>query len=279
MKALPHRLSQRMIEEVFLSPHFTEPEKNELVVAVENLVLATFWRGRLDPSENYSPRFANKLGEVLEVFMANRNYPEDMKVHLQEEPRIVSPWFGGKPAPIGSTEGEEAKGSGGGILLPPRRAPPSLGYLEWRAEMEQDEPPEGITQMRRLNETQAKDWEDIKDRVQEAEEALRGALQSLQERVQKEWEDVIEPMIQDINAATDTASEFIDGIKDKMDEYSEDRTDTWRESDNGEAFADWRAEWDVELPNLEIEEPGIPDLDDEGDLASEILEEISISVM
>jgi|SRR5215471_14508371 len=48
---------------------------------------------------------------------------------------------------------------------------------------------------------------------------------------------------------------FRDEIVGKMDEYVEERSDKWRESDAGENYESWKADWE----NFSTEELEVPD--------------------
>lgn len=116
--------------------------------------------------------------------------------------------------------------------------------------------------MRGLSESRVKERGAILQRLEAAEHDLRTKLLSLQGHVHRAWVEVIEPSIQELNAAAEDGNAFIEAVKEEMEDYYENRSEAWQAGDRGESFKDWQTEWDIELGILELEEPEIPELDD-----------------
>jgi uncharacterized coiled-coil DUF342 family protein len=67
------------------------------------------------------------------------------------------------------------------------------------------------------------------------------------------------------NAAVDEAIEFRDEIVGAIEEYVDERSERWQESDAASSYEDWKQQWEgVEIESVEeiaADEPELPDFD------------------
>jgi uncharacterized protein with von Willebrand factor type A (vWA) domain len=82
----------------------------------------------------------------------------------------------------------------------------------------------------------------------------------------------VDEMIDDLNRMVDEANEVIDDarrwaedIARVIDEYIDERSEKWQESERGEAYAQWRAEYEnlqtEDMDHFALEENPQPDLE------------------
>lgn len=65
-----------------------------------------------------------------------------------------------------------------------------------------------------------------------------------------EWKALrerLEQLVQDVNDALSEAQDFVDTVKDEMEEYAAEKSVKWSESDEGAAYSRWLGAWDTSL--------------------------------
>lgn len=109
--------------------------------------------------------------------------------------------------------------------------------------------------MKKLNKTQLKQRDDIGTKINDAFSDLAKAIEKYNETINAARSDV-EAALTDYNAAIGEAASFRDDLVSEMDSYEGDRSEKWAETEAGEAFANWKSEWEgAELDEVEIDFP------------------------
>lgn len=62
------------------------------------------------------------------------------------------------------------------------------------------------------------------------------------------------PKVDAVNVAIDAANAFTEEVHDELESYYDEKSERWQEGEAGQAYADWRDEWDLVLDALELEE-------------------------
>lgn len=83
---------------------------------------------------------------------------------------------------------------------------------------------------------------------------LEMAIDAFNEALAKAWEP-LEAALSNYNDAISEANVFAEGIVSDMQEYSEGKSDKWKEGDRGTAYSAWMAQWDESLYACELSKP------------------------
>jgi len=131
--------------------------------------------------------------------------------------------------------------------------------------------------MRKLNKTQQArlatlrvQYDAAKTRLKERISETNDEIDNLNEKLKQVVTDV-QSAVDDLNEAIVEMDSFREEIASEISDYISGRSETWTESDGGQAHQDWHEKWDTSLEEVEIElpdtfepieEPEFPDLDD-----------------
>ncbi|GAA5666125.1 hypothetical protein Brsp07_04634 [Brucella sp. NBRC 14130] len=83
--------------------------------------------------------------------------------------------------------------------------------------------------------------------------------------------------IDEYNEQLEEARGFAEDMVSEMDNYMSERSERWQDGDTGQAYSDWKSEWEnVELDELEhVEVPELPSTD-HGDALEQAPEEPNV---
>lgn len=76
-------------------------------------------------------------------------------------------------------------------------------------------------------------------------------VENIREQINNMIDNRLAGAIEAYNAALSEARDFIEDAVGKMEDYVEDKSENWGDSDTGTAYMDWKSEWEgMDLENL-----------------------------
>jgi hypothetical protein len=78
----------------------------------------------------------------------------------------------------------------------------------------------------------------------------------------KDLEESIKPLLEEYNGIIGSINEFAENIKQRQQDYYDDRSESWQESDRGMEYECWKDEWDSFYELDEIECPDFVDIEE-----------------
>lgn len=117
-----------------------------------------------------------------------------------------------------------------------------------------------------MNAIKGKDLKNLEEIANDARllyQELETVVSAFNERVQKEFEDQITPLLDKVNDKIDEFNQEINSLVDTAQEYYEDRSEAWQESERGDAYASWIDELGgCEFDHIFLDDPGLDFLSD-----------------
>jgi hypothetical protein len=100
--------------------------------------------------------------------------------------------------------------------------------------------------MKRLTKTDSEQQDSLVRNLNEKAEAVKEVIA----RINSIIADELNPAISDYNSIITDADEFRNEIVGRMDDYVNERSEKWSESEVGENYSSWKDEWE----NLQLDE-------------------------
>src|SRR5262245_2868702 len=97
--------------------------------------------------------------------------------------------------------------------------------------------------MRSLSENEIHRKTEIGRKLDDALSGVEHAQGAYNAEMQALWQKYMAPAFAQLNAALSEAEEFREGVEERLQEFSDDSSDKWQDSDEGSEFADWLSEW------------------------------------
>lgn len=126
--------------------------------------------------------------------------------------------------------------------------------------------------MRALSLAETEALEQLQNALEEKKLEIEGALGDLAVHCAAKYGEDIQPLVAQYNQLIDKTNAFIEGVRERIDEYMAERSDAWRESEKGEAYERWYESWDESCEELTVDEPNVDE--DVDDSAIELLREL-----
>jgi uncharacterized coiled-coil DUF342 family protein len=126
--------------------------------------------------------------------------------------------------------------------------------------------------MKKLSASDHKDRDDIIKRYQEAYDKLERQHQKIADEVAE-----YNAALSEINEIIDEAHEWANNIYTAIDEYIDNRSEEWQESERGYAFTEWRDQFQLNLDHgseIELSDFDLPSVEDEISLPASEPEEV-----
>ena len=109
--------------------------------------------------------------------------------------------------------------------------------------------------MKRLSKQQAAQHAKLATDLTEARDSLNQAIREYNRRVKDLHASLLMYRVAKVNTAAKACNAFVSDVHDEQESYYEDRSDNWREGDAGSAYEEWKNSWEVNLDELELEDP------------------------
>ncbi len=110
--------------------------------------------------------------------------------------------------------------------------------------------------MKKLSKTRLARRDELAAKLREAREKLTDAFSEAYNQggsIRDTW-DAYQALVEE-------ATTFRDEVVSDMDSYASDRSEKWAEGDAGQAYEEWKSEWEnVELDLGELDEPDYEDI-------------------
>lgn len=109
--------------------------------------------------------------------------------------------------------------------------------------------------MRKLTKAEAKEKDELLEKLRAAEGRIEDAMAILQTRIDEIWEKEVQPAVEAYNDIISEANSFREDIAAKMEDYFSEKSERWQESDVGCDFQEWMSSWQDELDECDVEKP------------------------
>lgn len=108
-------------------------------------------------------------------------------------------------------------------------------------------------------------------RREELGSRIGAAHSALMEKIEEANADIAaaNEALEALNEALNEARGFAEDMASEIDSYMDDRSDGWREGDRGQAYEEWKSEWENFQPE-DLDE--FPELEDPSDKIAEATE-------
>ena len=109
--------------------------------------------------------------------------------------------------------------------------------------------------MKKLSKPELKQRDEFADALEAALNKVCDLVDDYNARVKQMWQP-LEVALSEYNGIVDDAQNFRDGIVEQMQNYIDERSEHWQESDTGIAYVEWKDSWEaLSVEPLEIEQP------------------------
>lgn len=126
--------------------------------------------------------------------------------------------------------------------------------------------------MKKLSKTRIKQFNEIVEIVKDSQEKLDSAIEEYNNALDEKWA-VIQAAQENYNTAISDAVGFAEEISNDMNEYFDERSESWQESEKGDSYREWIDEWEnIELEESNLEQPEF--LPEVGSEMADLLEEL-----
>lgn len=116
----------------------------------------------------------------------------------------------------------------------------------------------------RLTRAEIKQRDELADKLDEAAEALKSAVEAFNARLEEVTQDV-SSALETYNEAVAEARSFMEDVASERQLEWEDKSERWQEGERGQAAQEWISAWESDPPeDVEID---VPEGIDEPDLA------------
>lgn len=113
--------------------------------------------------------------------------------------------------------------------------------------------------MQKIDKTQQAELSRLDQELDAAGDKLIEAIQTFNTWKQEWWQKVAEAQ-EAYNALVSEAKELVEGLRDEVETYYDERSEKWQESDRGQVYQGWLQEFQqIDLEEADLEEP--PELD------------------
>lgn len=108
--------------------------------------------------------------------------------------------------------------------------------------------------MKKLTKAQAVIKADLVERADAEFMALDAAISAYNAAVALAYAELA-PKVASYNAYMQECAEWRDEVKQDLEEYVENRSEKWQESDTATAYSNWLGELQIDFDTVEIDEP------------------------
>ena len=105
--------------------------------------------------------------------------------------------------------------------------------------------------MNRINNADMTAIEGALERLRSISEQIQDKERELMARFAKQAEEALRPLVQDLEVAQNALIHLSDDIIQRQEEYQEERSDRWHESDKADEYSTWAGEWESFYRELE----------------------------
>jgi len=113
--------------------------------------------------------------------------------------------------------------------------------------------------MKKLNKTQRAEFEEHQAAIVKAINMLQETIDEFTQK-RSELFVPVEEAFENASAVVDSFNEFRDDIATQLNDYADERSETWQESENGERYREWIDQWEAEL-DVDISFPDLADVE------------------
>jgi hypothetical protein len=99
------------------------------------------------------------------------------------------------------------------------------------------------------------------------------------ERLWSEYEDAVNALneaISDLNSTVDDMNSFVQEVATQMEDFYDEKSEKWQQSDTGSAYSDWKSEWEqIEVSMMDeiaVDAIDLPDIEEFEQVATEFHE-------
>lgn len=92
-------------------------------------------------------------------------------------------------------------------------------------------------------------------------EVYEMALSDLQDKFQDMIQSELGSLVEEYSSSLSALHSSVEEIVERQEGYYYDRSERWQESDAGQAYAEWKDEWDTFKDSLEGDDDLLPEID------------------
>lgn len=108
--------------------------------------------------------------------------------------------------------------------------------------------------MKKLSKDHVARIEAMNVRYKEKKDALAEAIEKANEKI-NEANTLLDEAFGEMNEVIGEANEIREEIVSEIENYMDERSDNWRESDRGSAYDSWKDQWSEEIEEKEYTQP------------------------
>lgn len=109
--------------------------------------------------------------------------------------------------------------------------------------------------MKRLDKKQQARHEELSQKLAEARDALNENIATFNAHVSRLHVELLVPKVAAVNVVIAEVNTFVEEVHGEQQDYYDERSDSWREGDAGSEYESWMSGWELEMDELELEEP------------------------
>jgi hypothetical protein len=110
--------------------------------------------------------------------------------------------------------------------------------------------------MKKLSREQMKEYADLNARLHDAYARLDAPIARFNEAVAKAYAELqLQPEVVHLNETVEAVNSFIETVHADQQDYYDERSEGWQDGDAGSTYDDWMSAWELEVGEVEFEEP------------------------
>lgn len=118
--------------------------------------------------------------------------------------------------------------------------------------------------MKSISNKQLEQLNSFKSDLQQKQEEVSSASTDFNGKVQELWANLVADSIDEYNKTVSAAQDFVDQTQEEIQNYYDERSESWQSGEHGTSFNEWINQWDVSLEEIDMDSPSETDLPDFG---------------
>lgn len=116
--------------------------------------------------------------------------------------------------------------------------------------------------MKSLSHKQSKQLAQVRSDLQQKQEKLESAIADFNANLNELWAELVADNIDEYNKTVSVAQEFINQTREEIQNYYDERSESWQSGDRGTSFNEWIDQWDISLEEIDVDSPDEIDVPD-----------------
>lgn len=124
--------------------------------------------------------------------------------------------------------------------------------------------PQRSNTLKSISNKQLEQLNSFKSDLQQKQEEVSSASTDFNGKVQELWANLVADSIDEYNKTVSAAQDFVDQTQEEIQNYYDERSESWQSGEHGTSFNEWINQWDVSLEEIDMDSPSETDLPDFG---------------